>query len=111
MDTSHYPSFQRLARVSVQLAGIQHRAAQAENNTPDHDEQLLLAVAASDWPAVSALSEQLAACSSDPADERLVRVAQKTGAALRRSPNSPKAKRQIRELMVECREAKIRRAS
>jgi hypothetical protein len=109
MDGDHYPSLQRLTQLSAQLAAISRGASAIETCELDDGERLLHAVAASDWPAVSALSEQLAARFSAQADERLVRVAQKTGAALRRSPNTPKAKRQDKELMAALRETKVGR--
>jgi hypothetical protein len=109
MDVTHYPSLQRLAQLGVRLAAIRRPASATSDAAPDEAERLWRAVMASDWSAVSALSEQLAARLTDPADERLVRVAQKTCSALRRSPNSPKAKRQVKELLSQCREWEVRR--
>jgi hypothetical protein len=108
MDVTHYPSLQRLAQLGVHLAAIRRSDRATDAEAPDEGERLWRAVAASDWSAVSALSEQLAARLTDPADDRLVRVAQKTCSALRRSPNSPKAKRQVKELMSQCREWEVR---
>jgi hypothetical protein len=107
MDTGHYPSLGRLAQLGVQLSAARRRMAAFDDSELDHGERLLRAVTASDWPAIAALSDQLATHSSDSADKRLVRSAVKTREALRRDPSGAKAKRQLKALMTACRDAKL----
>jgi hypothetical protein len=109
MDTGHYPSLGRLAQLSAQLSAARRRLAALDDAPVDEGERLLRAATASDWLAIAALSEHFATRSSDSADERLVRSAQKTRAALRRDPSGGRARRQLKELMTACREMKLRR--